>query len=195
MRLASYRLMPLRRQRIFLSMTRLVGAELDAVGRSCLMRPELFGKPMLRLADELLRGPSSWTVGEREFLAAVVSEANSCSFCVGTHSAIADRALPAPAFTNWQDGGAGPAVTAAARFVAKLTKTPDEVGPADLAAARAAGATDAALAEAVYIAFFFNLINRVADALGFTHRSERDRLRGAGVLRRGGYRLPRFLYG
>jgi uncharacterized peroxidase-related enzyme len=195
MRLASYRLLPLRRQRIFLSMTRLVGAELDAVGRSCLMRPELFGKPMLRLADELLRGPSSWTVGEREFLAAVVSEANSCSFCVGTHSAIADRALPTPAFTNWQDGGAGPAVTAAARLVAKLTKTPDEVGPADLAAARAAGAPDAALAEAVYIAFFFNLINRVADALGFTHRSERDRLRGAGVLRRGGYRLPPFLYG
>jgi alkylhydroperoxidase family enzyme len=103
--------------------------------------------------------------------------------------------LPTPAFTNWQDGGAGPAVTAAARLVAKLTKTPDEVGPADLAAVRAAGATDAALAEAVYIAFFFNLINRVADALGFTHRSERDRLRGAGVLRRGGYRLPRFLYG
>jgi uncharacterized peroxidase-related enzyme len=195
MRLATYQRMPLRRQRIFLSMTRLGGAELDAVGRSCLVRPELFGKPMLRLADELLRGPSSWTVGERELLAAVVSEANSCSFCVGTHSAIADRALPDPAFTNWQDGGAGAGVTAAARFVAKLTKAPDDVSQADVAAARAAGVTDAALAEAVYIAFFFNMINRVADALGFTHRSERDRLRGAGVLRRGGYRLPRFLYG
>lgn len=195
MRLASYQRMPLRRQRVFLLMTQLVGAELDAVGRSCLMQPELFGKPMLRLADELLRGPSSWTVGERELLAAVVSEANSCSFCVGTHSAIADHALPAPAFTNWQDGSAGPAVTAAARFVVKLTRTPDDVGPADVEVARATGVTDAALAEAVYIAFFFNLINRVADALGFAHRSERDRLRGAGVLRRGGYRLPRFLFG
>jgi hypothetical protein len=29
----------------------------------------------------------------------------------------------------------------------------------------------------------------------FTHRSERDRLRGANILRRGGYRLPGFLLG
>jgi alkylhydroperoxidase family enzyme len=49
-----------------------------------------------------------------------------------------------------------------------LTKTPDEVGPADVDAARDAGVTEAALAEAVYVAFFFNLINRVADALEFT---------------------------
>jgi hypothetical protein len=36
--------------------------------------------------------------------------------------------------------------------VVKLTQTPDEVGPADVEAARAGGVTDAALAEAVYIA-------------------------------------------
>jgi hypothetical protein len=79
--------------------------------------------------------------------------------------------------------------------VVKLTKTPDEAGPADVEAARDAGVSEAALAEAVYIVFLFNLINRVADALEFTHRSERDMVRGAGVLRRGGYRIPAFLFG
>jgi len=195
MRLYRDRPLPLARQRVFVRMTRLVGAELDDVGKSCLRRPELWAEPMLALAQEALRGPSSWTVGERELLAAVASEANSCSFCVGTHSSIADRALPAPTFADWRDGAAGPTVTAAARFVVKLTKTPDQMDPADVDAAQAAGVTDAALAEAVYVTFLFNLINRVADALAFTHRSERDRLRGANILRRGGYRLPGILLG
>jgi hypothetical protein len=49
---------------------------------------------------------------------------------------------------------------------------------------------DDALAEAIYVSFFFNAINRVVDALGFEHRSDRDRRWGAEVLRRLGYRLP-----
>jgi len=194
MRLSGYRRLPLLRQRAFLGLTRLVGAELDHVGQSCLRRPELWGKPMLALAQEVLRGPSSWTVGEREPLAAVVSQANSCSFCIATHSSIADRALPAPTFEDWRDGAAGPPVTAAAQFVVKLTTAPDTMGPADVDATRAAGVTEAALAEAVYIAFLFNLMNRVVDGLAFTHRSDRDRLRGADMLRRRGYRLPGFLF-
>lgn len=193
MRLYGYRRPPLVRQRAFVLMTRLLGARLDDVGQSILQRPELWGKPMMALAQEVLRGPSSWTVGERELLAAVVSEANSCSFCTATHSSIADRALPAPTFADWRNGAAGPAVTAAAHFVVKLTMTPDMMGPADVDTARDAGVTEAALAEAVYVAFVFNMINRVADALEFTHRSERDRARGADVLRRRGYRLPEFL--
>jgi uncharacterized peroxidase-related enzyme len=195
MRLAGDRRPPLVRQRVFVRTTRLFGAELDDVGKSCLQRPESWGKPLLTLAHELLRGPSSWSVGERELLAAVVSEANSCSFCIGTHSSIADRALPAPSFADWRDGRAGPAVTAAAHFLVKLTMTPDEVGPADVQAARDAGVSEAGLAEAIYIAFFFNLINRVADALEFSHRSDRDRVRGSDMLRRVGYRLPGFLFG
>jgi hypothetical protein len=36
-------------------------------------------------------------------------------------------------------------------------------------------------------------MNRLVDALGFEHASDRDRRRGAELLRRQGYRLPRFL--
>lgn len=195
MRLYRERPLPLARQRVFLLMTRLFGAQLDDVGQSCLRWPALWGKPFLKLVQEALRGPSSWTVGERELLAAVVSEANSCSFCIGTHSSIADRALPAPSFTDWRSGAAGPTVTAAAHFVVKLTKTPETMTPADVDAVRDAGVTEAALAEVVYIVFIFNLINRVADALEFTHRSEHDMVRGASVLRRRGYRPLGFLFG
>ena len=49
------------------------------------------------------------------------------------------------------------------------------------------------MAEVAYVVFMFNAINRIVDALGFEHRSDRHRRRGATVLRRIGYRLPAFL--
>jgi hypothetical protein len=50
---------------------------------------------------------------------------------------------------------------------------------ADVLQARTAGVDDDALAEAIYVAFSFNTINRVADAPGLEHRSDCDRGRGA----------------
>jgi len=43
-------------------------------------RPGFFGKPLFRLAQALLRGPSPWTVGERELFGAFVSARNQCPF-------------------------------------------------------------------------------------------------------------------
>jgi alkylhydroperoxidase family enzyme len=37
-----------------------------------------------------MRGPSTWSIGERELMAAMVAKWNSCAFCVGTHAALAD---------------------------------------------------------------------------------------------------------
>ena len=125
--------------------------------------------------------------------AAVVSQANSCAFCVGTHGAIAGSALGLDVDESWRDGRFGARATAAAEFVDALTRDPDRVGPELVAAARAAGVDDAALAEAVYVAFAFNTVNRVADALGFEHRSDRELRRDARFLRINGYRMPGFL--
>lgn len=181
-------------QRAVLWLSRRLGAELDDVAKVSMRRPEFFGRPFLGLAQVALRGSSAWSVGERELFAAVVSGANACQFCVGTHAEIAARTLGQFLGDDWRDGRFGPQATAAAHFVELLTRDPDSVTVADLGAARAAGVDDNALAEAAYIAFTFNLINRVADALDFNYRSERDRVRGARILRRNGYRLPRILF-
>jgi uncharacterized peroxidase-related enzyme len=192
-RLSSYQLGARRRQRAFVRLTRAVGAELDDVGKAALRRPTFFGRPFLGFAHSLLRGPSAWSVGERELLAAVVSRANSCQFCVGTHGEIAKKALGRDLIGGLDEGRFSPRASAAAAFVEALTRDPVTVSAADVERARAAGLEDDALAEAIYVAFMFNTINRVADALGFEHRSDRDRRRGAEVLRRLGYRLPAFL--
>ena len=43
-------------------------------------RPEYFGTPMSELFQEVMRGPSPWSIGDRELMAAYVSRINSCEF-------------------------------------------------------------------------------------------------------------------
>lgn len=43
-------------------------------------RPDFYGRPMQRVTHEAMRGPSSWSVGDRELMAALVSKMNACEF-------------------------------------------------------------------------------------------------------------------
>ena len=49
-----------------------------------------------------------------------------------------------------------------------MTLRPGEVGPADAEAVRAAGVSDKGIEDALGVCFGFNLIDRLADAFGFT---------------------------
>ena len=50
------------------------------VVRTLAYRREFFGAPHRRHTQAVMRGPSSWTVGERELFAAFVSRLNRCHF-------------------------------------------------------------------------------------------------------------------
>ena len=43
-------------------------------------RPEFFGARMSALFQEVMRGPSAWSVGDRELMAAYISKINACEF-------------------------------------------------------------------------------------------------------------------
>ena len=43
-------------------------------------RPELFGRPFSQALQDVMRGPSEWSVAERELFAAFVSVQNQCPF-------------------------------------------------------------------------------------------------------------------
>jgi len=43
-------------------------------------RPEMFGAPFSAWLQEVMRGPSEWSVGERELFAALTSRFNECEF-------------------------------------------------------------------------------------------------------------------
>ena len=52
-------------------------------------------------------------------------------------------------------------------FLEKLTLRPEELGPADADAVRAAGVSDEAMVDAIHVAALFNMIVRLADSLGW----------------------------
>ena len=58
----------------------LSGHPVQDVIKLMLYRPEFFGGPAAALTQEVMRGPSEWSVGERELMAAYVSKTNECEF-------------------------------------------------------------------------------------------------------------------
>lgn len=43
-------------------------------------RPEFFGAQMNEVFQEIMRGPSEWSIAERELMATYVSKTNECEF-------------------------------------------------------------------------------------------------------------------
>ena len=77
---------------------------------------------------------------------------------------------------------------AALAFLEKLTLTPDQVHGADLIATRAAGVSDSALREAIYVCFMLSTMDRLADAFQFPVPDARILRRYAWIATTFGYR-------
>jgi uncharacterized peroxidase-related enzyme len=189
-----------RRARFFLALARRLGGGEDAddVIKTILYRPALLGGPAFTtLLRGTLRGPSEWSTGERELLAAATSTANSCAFCADIHSRTATLLLGTEvtpkALEKVDDTDMRPQVKAMVELVAKVSAYPELVTSSDVDAVRAAGVSDQAIEDGLAICFAFNLVNRLADAFGFGWDSDHHRSEGARALVRFGYRLPRIL--
>ncbi len=129
------------------------------------------GRPLIELAEALLRGPSPLTPAERELIAAYVSSRNRCFFCTQSHAAAArhlygeqkdlvDRVLHNASLT-----GLSPKMQALLQIAAKVQASGQHVSEADIAQARAAGATDQDIHDTVLIAAAFCMYNRYVDGL------------------------------
>lgn len=68
------------RDRLFLGFMRLVAGHAPGVVRTLRYRKGFFGQPFTDLTQAVMRGPSQWSVGEREIFAAFVSRMNRCVF-------------------------------------------------------------------------------------------------------------------
>jgi hypothetical protein len=69
------------REKVKLALIRVLGRRrVPDVVKSLLYRPELWGRPMSAWTHAVMRGPSDWSVGERELFAAFTSRLNQCVF-------------------------------------------------------------------------------------------------------------------
>jgi len=63
-----------------LAMMQAIVGHAPGVVRTLRYRKEYFGGPYTELTQQVMRGASAWTFGEREIFAAFVSRLNQCLF-------------------------------------------------------------------------------------------------------------------
>ena len=90
---------------------------------------------------------------------------------------------------DWRTAPLRPELRAALAFIEKLTTAPDELTPADAAAAYATGVSREALRDAARVCGLFNMITRLADSLGWDVPSRERLLQRAPAMLEGGYAI------
>ena len=108
---------------------------------------------------------------ERELAAAATSRLNGCIYCASVHARFASHFSKRGADVDRMlaDGvevDLDPRWNAVVAASVALTETPTGFGGADIAALRAVGLDDLAIADAIHGAAFFNWANRLMLSLG-----------------------------
>ena len=75
--------------------------------------------------------------------------------------------MVAAVLADWRTAPLDPKLRATLGFLEKLTLTPADVRPADLAPLRAAGVSDEAIEDAIHACVLFNVYDRLADSFRF----------------------------
>lgn len=155
-------------------------------------RPDFYGKAMKALTHMAMRGPSVWSVADRELMAAYISTINECPFCIAAHSAIAARAYDDPhkvdaALTGVDSAPIDEPLRQTLHMLAKLTRE-GTVDEQDVGAVLSAGASPEQIEDALGVCFAFNTETRLANAFAFDLLSPEGFEAGAKYLLRRGYR-------
>lgn len=168
-------------------------ARLPDAARVALYHKEFVGSALGAWAQEAMRGPSGWSIGERELMAAMVASWNSSAFCIGAHGAVATRggvepAVMAACLADYHTAPISEPLRATLAFIETMTLRPQALTASDTGAAMSAGVSRAKLADAAAVAALFNVITRYAAALDFEIPTDAEFDRAAGMLLKRGYR-------
>jgi AhpD family alkylhydroperoxidase len=134
-------------------------------------RADFYGAPMQGVTHEAMRGPSTWSVGDRELMAAFVAKTNQCEFCSKAHAAVAQRAFRdgktvSALLSDLDTAAIEQPLRATLLMLGKLTRE-HAVDADDMRIVLAAGASRQQIEDALAVCFSFNVIGRLADVFGF----------------------------
>lgn len=155
------------------------------------------GKALSKLAHTLLHGPSPLSSGERELIAAHVSNLNNCDFCHTSHGAAASEHLKDNGkavqcvVNNLNDPHISDKMRALLNIAGKVQISGREVMPSDIEAAKEQGANDEEIHDTVLIASAFCMYNRYVDGLNTSVPENTDDYKDMGKrLATKGYKYP-----
>jgi alkylhydroperoxidase family enzyme len=166
------------------------GAEMADVVKTFLYRPEFFGRAMVKLSAETMRGPSFWTAAEREYIALQTGKLHQTPYCIDIHTEMVRISSDGEIDAADADS-ARPELTAVLAFLEKVALSPEAVSESDLAEVRELGVPDEAIAEALHVNFVWNIVNRLSHS--FDYRLGEGQLeKGTQALHQFKYKLPGF---
>jgi uncharacterized peroxidase-related enzyme len=168
------------------------GHPVPDAARLVFYRPGFYGARAKKFTHEAMRGPSAWSVADRELMAAFVSKVNESAFCVGAHTATAARACRDSAkvqavLTDLESAPVENGLRAALRMLGKLARE-GTVGADDMRDVLSAGVSPQQVQDALAVCAAFDMTDRLADAFGFELLSPEGFEAGAKYLLRRGYR-------
>lgn len=179
-----------RRTTLFLALTSAVSrVDSPDIVKMLLYRPGFLTRPLLELTAGVMRGPSYWSAGEREYLAMCTAQLHRCPFCIDTHAELT-RIAGNGDIDPEDPGSVRPQLRAVREFLDAVSRSPAGVGPAD--AGGVAELPEQAVLEALRVNLVWNIVNRLANAFGFELRDGQLHS-GTRALHRFGYRFPGFL--
>ena len=103
-------------------------------------------------------------------------------------AAFNDEGLVQAVLDDWRTAPVNEKLRATLGFLEKLTLSPGDVGPEDVATVRAAGVSGQAIEDGILVCTMFNIIDRIADSLGFEVPSPETFGRTAPMALRRGYK-------
>ncbi|ADJ47442.1 hypothetical protein AMES_5617 [Amycolatopsis mediterranei S699] len=168
-----------------------LGARLPDAARVAFYHKGFVGTALGAWTQGAMRGPSEWSVAERELMAAMVAKWNSCPFCVGAHRAIAvhgmDKVVADAALADYRTAPIPETLRATLAVLETMTLRPDELDGEQVRAALGAGVTRRQLDDAAAVAAVFNIVTRYANALGFAIPTDAEFDKAAGMMLKRGY--------
>jgi uncharacterized peroxidase-related enzyme len=164
---------------------------LPDAARVAFYHKDFFATPMGVWTQASMRGPSAWSVSERELMAALVAKWNSCAFCVGAHGAVAakeiQRSAVDAALVDFRAAPNSESLKATLAFLEILTLRPMELTAEDARVVLHAGVSSEALRDAIAVCALFSIVTRYADALDFAIPTADEFDRAASMLLKRGY--------
>ncbi len=168
------------------------GHPLPDAAKLVFYRPDFYGTRSKEFTHEAMRGPSAWSVGDRELMAAYVSQVTESAFCVGAHTATARRAYQdgprvAAVLADLESAPVEDGLRATLRMLGKLTAE-GKLSAGDMREVLSAGVSPQQIEDALAVCAAFNTTGRLADAFGFELLSPEGFEAGAKYLLKRGYR-------
>ena len=134
------------------------------------MRPATF-EPFTETCEQIMRGPSPLSPGQRELIGTFVSRLNSCPYCHDVHNEAVkaygmNEALTRQLMDDPDSADIDDDFKVLLTLVRKVTEGAYRVSESDYEQMYAAGWGDDAIHDAIIVACLFNFMNRLVSSFG-----------------------------